>query len=250
MHALCASIKGTSSTKCITCTAVQNVFKTHGHQQNNLMSRVRSIKQEMLELEDSIPWTCVKKVWKNKRASWRRQVRQVELVAGFAFKMKELKQSLLIDDAALPGCGPSWNAKLDLCIQGVGSATQLSHVWDDMKSSILSWIHGSHMIHTGEADSLPASVAMKAMHSALQSGDGSLIQVPIESMMGVDSERIMGLRQAVELERQKIIGRKQGHEGTKMSIEQFHEEDHFDSGAETDDEAATDIDDKYDVFLL
>ena len=208
---------------------------------------VRSMKQEVLELEESIPWTCVRKSWRNKRAAWKRQIRQVELVAGFAAKLKELRQALMIEDTALIGCGPSWRRQLDTCIQGRGSAAQLAAVWDEMKKTVTTWLYGPSSQNI-ECDSLPATAALRAMNDALKSGYSDVLQVPIESIVRTDTGRLLGIREAVELERQRIISKFRGEEdiGRLARLNQAFQESDFDSGADTEQDAMTDVDSMYD----
>ena len=209
------------------------------------------LQQEMLELEEVIPWNCVRKIWKNKRATWRRQVKQMSHVPGLASKIKELKYAILMDDNALLGCGPEWSSKLDTCLQGMGSSQQLTAIWDEMKTSVQTWMYSASKINNvGEIDSIPTTIAMNAMKNALQScgaqRGSSLLQVPIESMIGSHSVRLLGIREAVEIERQKILMKRQrkNSDATDDKLD-----DGFDSGIETDKEDATDVDSIYDVFV-
>jgi hypothetical protein len=206
---------------------------------------VRSLQTEMLELEEVIPWNHVKKIWKNKRAAWRRQVKQTNHISGFATKIKDLKQAMLIDDNVFMGCGPEWTTCLDLCAQDLGSSSQLDSVWDELKTAIHSWIYFTSPVSIhGEIDSLPASIALEALQGAVLSTPSShkastLLQVPIESMIGLHSERLLGVRDSLEVQLQKCIV---DGKGPRMELE------NFDSGAETDEEALTDVDETYDVL--
>lgn len=206
---------------------------------------VRSLQTEMLELEEVIPWNYVKKIWKNKRATWRRQVKQTNHISGFAMKMKELKQAMLIDENIVMGCGPEWTSCLDLCAKDLGSSSQLDSVWDELKTAIQSWIYFTSTMSThGEIDSLPASMALKTLQAALLSTESShrastLLQVPLESMIGLHSERLVSVRDSLEAQLQQCIVH--GKE-LKMELEDF------DSGEETDEDALTDVDETYDVL--
>lgn len=207
---------------------------------------VRALQAEMLEFEEMIPWNCVRKIWKNKRATWRRQVRQTVYISGFSIRIKELKQAILIEDNSIMGCGPEWASCLDLCYRGLGSSGQLDSVWDELKTAIQSWMYFNSPVSTrGEIDSLPASIALETLHTAVQLTESSdkastLLQVPLESMIGLHSERLMSIRESLEAKIQKRVV--DGGESKVIKV------DTFDSGAETDEEALTDVDEAYDVF--
>jgi hypothetical protein len=221
-----------------------------GGQGYNIDAQFSALQREMLELEEVIPWNCVRKIWKNKRATWRRQVKQMSHIPGLASKIKELKSAILMDDNLLLGCGPEWSSKLDVCLQGMGSSLQLTAIWDEMKTSVQTWMYSaSRMSNIGEIDSIPTTIAVNAMKNALQSCGAqrsSLLQVPIESMIGSHSGRLLGIREAVEIERQKILMKRQ-----KKNFDTTDDklDDGFDSGIETDKEDATDVDSTYDVFV-
>lgn len=207
------------------------------------------MKQEILELEDMIPWTCVRRSWRNRRAAWRRQVKQVELVAGFASKLKELRQALLIEDTALIGCGPSWRNQLELCIQGRGSASQLALVWDEMKGTVRGWLFGPNFTQT-KYDSMPVSAAFSAMQHTLRDYGSDILQVPLESMVHADTSRLLGIREAIEMERKKMVATL-GSTTDVRTWPKMHnpfQESDFDSGAEMTDGDLTDVDPAYDML--
>lgn len=207
------------------------------------------MKQEILDLEDSIPWTCVRRVWKARRPSWRRQIRQVELVTGFAAKLKELKDALLLDDDAPVGFGSSWRTQLELCIQGRGSSAQLASVWDEMKNTVRAWLHGPSLAHM-ENESLHVSAAVRTMNLAFKNG-GDVLQAPIESIMKFDSGKLLNIRDAIEYERHTILSR-MNYDSSHVSLTEFghqFQESDFDSGQETQDDGhATDLDSMYNIL--
>ena len=43
---------------------------------------------EVLALEDAIPWTAVRRHWRNRRSGWRRQVKAGEQVPDMALRLK------------------------------------------------------------------------------------------------------------------------------------------------------------------
>ncbi|KAL4542012.1 hypothetical protein Ndes2526B_g06499 [Nannochloris sp. 'desiccata'] len=181
-------------------------------------SGVRSMKQEVLQLEEAIPWTCVRRNWRSKRTGWRKLVKQTELVSDFAARLKELRTALLADDHTFVGCGPAWRSHLESCIQGRGSAAALVSVWDEMKNTIRSWLSGSGAISgpaggfvtpSGPAPSADsAGRAVLALQRAVKHGSTeALLQAPLESIMGHDGCSLHAVRQAIELERRVVSSR-------------------------------------------
>ena len=53
-----------------------------------LRELVRSIRQEALQIEDLVPWTSVRRTWRNRRTAWRRQVKTGEAVPDLALRLK------------------------------------------------------------------------------------------------------------------------------------------------------------------
>ncbi|PRW55942.1 hypothetical protein C2E21_4909 [Chlorella sorokiniana] len=179
---------------------------------------LRGMRLEVLALEDVIPWNSVRRTWKTKRTTWRRQVKQTEVIADFATRLKELKAALLTEEQALPGCGSTWRAQLEVCIQGKGSYGLLSAAWEEMRNTVRSWLEGRSKPPAQSATQLQASAAraVRAMHAALASpsglapsdaaADAALVQVPLESIVGGDSgAALQAVQQAIELE-QRVVG--------------------------------------------
>lgn len=73
-----------------------------------------SLREDVLLMEDRIPWTAVRRSWRTQRTAWRRGVRTAEGMCEIALRVRELLLALVSDDA-LPfsGCGYSWRAALD-----------------------------------------------------------------------------------------------------------------------------------------
>jgi hypothetical protein len=176
------------------------------------------MKQEVLHLEEAIPWTCVRRNWRSKRTGWRKLVKQTELVSDFAARLKELRLALLADDHTFVGCGPAWRSHLESCIQGRGSAAALMSVWDEMKNTIRTWLSGSGAISgpaggfvtpLGPAPSADsAGRAVLALQKAVKHGTTeALLQAPLESIMGHDGCSLHAVRQAIELERRIVSSR-------------------------------------------
>lgn len=208
-----------------------------------LLPALQALKQEILTLEDEIPWTLVRRAWKNKRTNWRRQLKATENVIDLAVRLKELRQYLATDDGSFLGCGPTWQSALEGCITGRGSFGQLFSVWDEMRNTIRSWLdnklggngmggggtphvggggggmmmdgnaHGGQMTLTmprgGGVQVGPTAVrALQALQAALKYEDvDKLLQTPLEAIVGYDSQGLHAVRQAVELERRMVASR-------------------------------------------
>jgi hypothetical protein len=162
-------------------------------------------------------------------------VKQTEVLADFATRLKELRAALLTEEVPLPGCGGGWRAQLDACIQGKGSYGLLTSAWEEMRSTIRHWLDGRTKPTAASAAQLQAGAvrAVRAMQAALASaspsgggggggggglspeaggdgsdeaGDAALLQVPLEGIVGGDSGAALhAVRHAIELE-QRILG--------------------------------------------
>jgi hypothetical protein len=237
--------------------AVHQELHNHHHRHNNLhhepmpphfaglLPALQALKQEILTLEDEIPWTLVRRAWKNKRTNWRRQLKTTENVIDLAVRLKELRQYLATDDGSFLGCGPTWQSALEGCIAGRGSFGQLFSVWDEMRNTMRSWLDnklgvggggggtprvggggGGMMIDSnahgysggqitltmprgGGVQAGPTAVrALQALQAALKYEDvDKLLQTPLEAIVGYDSQGLHAVRQAVELERRMVAAR-------------------------------------------
>lgn len=126
---------------------------------------------------------------------------------------QELRAALLTDEQPLPGCGSTWRAQLELCIQGKGSYGLLAAAWEEMRGTVRNWLEGRNKPAAVSAAALQAGAmrAVRAMQAALNGGgeggdaDSALLQVPLESIVGHDSGAGLGaVRNAIELE-QRIL---------------------------------------------
>lgn len=125
---------------------------------------------------------------------------------------QELRAALLTDEQPLPGCGSTWRAQLEVCIQGKGSYGLLAAAWEELRSTVRNWLEGRNKPAAVSAAALQAGAvrAVRAMQAALGGGaggdaDSALLQVPLESIVGHDSGAGLGaVRHAIELE-QRIL---------------------------------------------
>lgn len=226
---------------------------------------IRALQQEILSLEDEIPWTMVRKAWKAKRSTWRRHVKSTEVIGDIASRLKELRTHLLTDDATFLGCGPAWQSALEICMSGRGSFGHLFSVWDEMRNTIKSWLEGKMTIDAqcslGAQYQGSAIRAIQALQVAVKSGDETLLQTPLEAIVGNDTQGLHAVRQAIELERRMVAARlavleKEGITEQDQALVSYFNSINapwdgadFDSGAEEDVENAsdvTDIDEEFD----
>ncbi len=108
------------------------------------MSCRQDLRREMLQLEEAIPWTAVRKHWRTKRSSWRRAVRESSSVAAMANCLQDLHAALLVH--ALPGppatgramlnLGPVWQQSLTSCMEGGEKHAMLLALWNDFKKQV------------------------------------------------------------------------------------------------------------------
>ncbi len=59
-------------------------------------------RNQLLNLEDSVPWTAVKSSWRNRRPGWRRSLKAADTVAEIAARLEEFRAHLMNDGATLP----------------------------------------------------------------------------------------------------------------------------------------------------
>ncbi|PSC72843.1 septin-10-isoform A [Micractinium conductrix] len=190
---------------------------------------MRCMRLEVLGLEDTIPWNSVRRAWKAKRTTWRRQVKQTEVLPEFAARLKELRAALLTDDQPLPGCGSTWRAQLELCISGKGSYGLLAAAWEEMRGTVRGWLEGRAKPAALSAAALQAGAtrAVRAMQAALAAGggggeanaDAALVQVPLESIIGHDSGvGLAAVRTALETEQKLLGARRMGRSPSQQQL--------------------------------
>ncbi len=117
------------------------------------------------------------------------------------------------------GCGPAWRNTLDMCIQGRGTASNLLSVWDELRSTIRSWLScpsavpgltgGSYATTSGPPpSSASAGRAVLALQAALKhDGTEALLQTPLESITGYDGYSLHAVRQAIDAEKRIVNSR-------------------------------------------
>ena len=60
--------------------------------------------------------------------------------APFPFQHQELREALLADDSALPGCGEEWVASLSSCSHSVEGLEHVAIAWDELRAGVAGWL--------------------------------------------------------------------------------------------------------------
>ena len=247
---------------------------------------VYGLQEDMLALEEIIPWACVRKIWKNKRSSWRREVRQTSSIRGFAKLLKELRHAQLMGgdlnfvNSEHFTLKNAWKTQLENCISGTARPSTLDGIWLEFKSNVHAWLtsvtaeaHQERMM-AAQSSGLVTSdtvggagrdtVAPRLIVRLMERHDGNLLHVPVESMMGsFPAVRLAAVRDVLLKKGSsgkddgKEDGKQGGKEGEDAAKETKEQDvcmgllpaDSFDSGLSTDDEALTDVDDVFDMLL-
>lgn len=102
------------------------------------------MRKELVQLEEAIPWTAVRKHWRTKRSTWRRAVREADSAAAMAGCLRDLQAALLVN--AYPGHHPSgrstlnlgsvWQQSLASCLDGGEKHAMLLALWNDFKKQV------------------------------------------------------------------------------------------------------------------
>ena len=237
---------------------------------------VYGLQEDMLALEEIIPWGCVRKMWKNKRSSWRREVRQTSSICGFAKLLKELRHAqLMTGDVGFANSEQftlktAWRNRLEACVTGTGRAPVLDGVWHEFKMNVHGWLTSMTAeaqqermlalhsgVHSGvhSAPDMVEGTARDTVASALivrvmETHAGDLLSVPVEGMLGAcPAVRLAAVRSVLAKKRER--GDKGGDNDADggVDVELLAPEDSFDSGLSTEDEALTDVDDVLDILL-
>lgn len=246
---------------------------------------VYGLQEDMLAVEEMIPWACVRKIWKSKRGSWRREVKQTSSIRGFAKLLKDVRQALLITgdvqftSSAEFTLKTAWKAQLEKCVDGTARASTLDGVWLEFKTNVNGWLTSmtaeaqQERLNLNQADkgqgvateqfgTARDTVAPGLIVRAMERARGSLLCVPVESMLGeCPAVRLAAVREVLGKKRDgKGEGGGEGEgEGGQDGMREGDEgvgvvmaEDSFDSGASTGadaDEVLTDVDDVFDMLV-
>lgn len=187
---------------------------------------VYGLQEDMLALEEMIPWACVRKIWKNKRSSWRREVRQTSSIRGFAKLLKELRLAqLMTGDMGFVNSEQftlktAWKNQLEACVTGSGRASVLDGVWLEFKMNVQSWLtnmsaeaqqervlamqpgglSGVDTVEGAARDVVAPALIVRVMETHA----GDLASVPVESMLGAcPAVRLAAVRSVLAKKRER-----------------------------------------------
>jgi hypothetical protein len=211
---------------------------------------LRRVRSELTELEETVPWNAVRRMWRSRRTLWRRTVKQADAVVSMAYCVQEFRVALYTDDNSFQGCGRAWRASIEQCMHGRGSHGVLWDVWEELKASILSWL-GLRSTPTQLSSAQlqeSAARARVALEEAMRRGADSLSQVPLEAILNGNREGLQMVRTELEQERMlvavklTVMAQQAGawRDSCSKDAASFV---HFDSGACTEEECGSDVTD-------
>eukprot|EP00897_Mesotaenium_endlicherianum_P005215 jgi/Mesen1/4721/ME000241S03760 len=104
----------------------------------------------MLRLELQLPWTCVKRAWRTRRATWRRAVKESTTLGEVAARMGEFRSVLLLEGAGqISDAG--WGRQLARAQSGAGDHARLQALWRQLHDDVAQWLatRASHQAGSG-----------------------------------------------------------------------------------------------------
>ena len=171
---------------------------------------LETVQKQLVEAEDSVPWTAVRRHWKGKRNTWRKAVRQASSIPELGKCIKELKAALTSDGSAAVECRATWQESLEDCCQGHGSDLLLHGVWGELHPKIFDWLQNRSSPRKAAAASLQDSVhrGISAMQQVFHSSDGSadaMAQVPLEQICNYEADTAKAIRDKLCRERKALL---------------------------------------------
>ena len=169
-----------------------------------------TVQKQLVEAEDSVPWTAVRRHWKGKRNTWRKAVRQASSIPELGKCIKELKAALTSDGSAAVECSATWQESLEDCCQGHGSHLLLHGIWGELHPKIFDWLQNRSSPRKAAAASLQDSVqrGISAMQQVFHSSDGSadaMAQVPLEQICNYEADTAKAIRDKLCRERKALL---------------------------------------------
>ncbi|KAK9868701.1 hypothetical protein WJX84_004043 [Apatococcus fuscideae] len=230
---------------------------------------LQDLRRELVQLEEAVPWTAVRKHWRTKRSSWRRSVREAYSAVAMAACLRDLQAALLAHP--LPGhppagrealnLGPVWQQSLASCLDGGEKHAMLLALWNDFKKQVSLWLGAismqPQMIST-QLSRTKAARALRALMRAEAQGAEAVMQVPLDAILIGDGEALETMKAILSQEQLALVARcEQVSQGAHITHADDGNSDHasmleifagdsaddFDSGAESVDECsqATDM---------
>lgn len=171
---------------------------------------LETVQRQLVEAEDLVPWTAVRRHWKGKRNTWRKAVRQASSIPELGRCIKELKAALTSDGSAAVDCSATWQESLEDCCQGNASHLLLHGVWGELHPKICDWLQNRSSPRKAAAASLQDSVqrGISAMQQVFHSSDGSadaMAQVPLEQICNYEADTAKAIRDKLCRERKALL---------------------------------------------
>ena len=171
---------------------------------------VEAVQRQLMEAEDSVPWTAVRKHWKGKRNAWRKAVRHAASVPELGKCIKELKAAFCNDSNAAVECSATWQESLEDCCQGSGSHLLLHGVWGELQPKIFDWLQSRNSPRKAAAASVQDSVqrGISAMQQVFHNSGGSadaMAQVPLEQICNYEADTAKAIRDKLCKERRALL---------------------------------------------
>ncbi len=124
----------------------------------------QDLRRELVQLEEAVPWTAVRKHWRTKRSSWRRSVREAYSAVAMAACLRDLQAALLAHP--LPGhppagrealnLGPVWQQSLASCLDGGEKHAMLLALWNDFKKQVRDHLRWIRVVLLQQEEVIPA----------------------------------------------------------------------------------------------
>ena len=181
-------------------------------------SIIELVRQQLVQAEDSVPWTAVRKHWKGKRNSWRKAVKQALSVPELGKGIKEFKAALCGDSSAAVECSSNWQESLELCCQGQGTHLLLQGVWAELQPKVTDWLQSRSSPRKGAVVQDRVQRGISAMQQVFHSSNGCLdamSQVPLEQICAYDVNTARSIKDKLCMERSTLISR---HNSTPSSL--------------------------------
>ena len=173
-------------------------------------SIIELVRLQLVQAEDSVPWTAVRKHWKGKRNSWRKAVKQASTVPELGKGIKEFRAALCGDSSAAVECSTNWQDSLELCCQGQGTHLLLQGVWAELQPKVSDWLQSRGSPRKGAVVQDRVQRGISAMQQVFHSSSGdvdAMSQVPLEQICAYDVNTARSIRDKLCMERDMLLSR-------------------------------------------
>ncbi|GMH44700.1 hypothetical protein BSKO_12652 [Bryopsis sp. KO-2023] len=160
---------------------------------------IHSIRKQMLDLEEFIPWNAVTKAWKSRRPAWRRNVRGAESVMELAERLKDLLLSLVWEKSwKVAHGGRAWENEVEEIVKGKEEQKKFVTLWETISREIRRWIqerdHAPQPFSVRMPPHKTARIALAALEQAAPHKKQAIEQVPLEAITNFDVEGLQHLK--------------------------------------------------------